>query len=62
MNHAETWLDGWNRWYYGGMLPASESLADTRADAAAALLDEPVLQRVVGEIAVGRQLELFHDA
>lgn len=62
MNDADSWLDGWSRWFYGGMAPASETPADTRPDADATLLDKPVLQRVVREIAVGRQLELFHDA
>ena len=62
MTSADSWLDGWSRWFYGGTPPGGETLSDPPAYSEAALLDEPVLQRVIGEVAVGRQLELFHDA
>ncbi len=62
MTSADSWLDGWSRWFYGGTPPRGETLSEPHAESEAALLDEPVLQRVVGEVAVRRQLEFFHDA
>ena len=62
MTSADSWLDGWSRWFYGGTPPGGEALSESPADGEAALLDEPVLQCGVGEVAVRRQLELFHDA
>ena len=62
MTPRDPQLQDWMRWFYGGTPPVGDVADGPLPPPADGLLDEPVLERVVGEIAVGSQLELFHHA